>query len=124
MSILKNNVVVGITAGLVATMIAPFVMSAAKRFSRPLAKSLIKGGIVAYEKGREAVAGTGEMMEDMMAEVRAEMMEKNFATASATSAGMHQQHDDEAPHAGNGRGAHHNDSHSHSSSTPQERTVQ
>jgi hypothetical protein len=120
MSILKNNVVVGITAGLVATMIAPFVMSAARRFSRPLAKSLIKGGIVAYEKGREAVAGTGEMMEDMMAEVRAEMMEKNFAHASAGSS-MHQPHDDEAPHGSNG---HAQANHAHVPSTQHEGTVQ
>jgi hypothetical protein len=123
MSILKNNFVVGITAGLVATIIAPLIVSAARKAGRPLAKSLIKGGIIVYERGREAVAGGGEVMEDMMAEVRAEMMEKNFAHASAGSAGMHQQHDEASSYGGNGSGQY-NANHDQPSSSSQERTVQ
>jgi hypothetical protein len=75
MSIFKNNFVVGITAALAATVLAPVLVPAIKRSGRPLAKTLVKGGIVLYEKGREAVASAGEMMEDVVAEVRAESME-------------------------------------------------
>ena len=81
MSIFKNNFVVGVTAALAATVIAPMLIPAIKRSGRPLAKSLVKGGIVLYEKGREAVAGAGEMMEDVVAEVRAEATAKQAATA-------------------------------------------
>jgi hypothetical protein len=76
MSIFKNNFVVGITAALAATMIAPVLVPAIKRGGRPLAKTLVRGGIILYEKGREAVASAGEMMEDVVAEVRAENMER------------------------------------------------
>ena len=37
--------------------------------ARPLTKSLLKGGVILYEKGREYVAGAGEMVEDMIAEM-------------------------------------------------------
>lgn len=74
MSIFKNNFVVGITAALAATVLAPVLVPAIKRSGRPLAKTLVKGGILLYEKGREAVASAGEMMEDVVAEVRAESM--------------------------------------------------
>jgi len=76
MSIFKNNFVVGITSAIAATILLPMIAPALKRSGRPLAKSLIKGGIVLYEKGREAVSGAGEAMEDLIAEVRTENAEK------------------------------------------------
>lgn len=72
MSIFKNNFLVGVTAALTATIIAPVIIPAIKRSGRPIAKSLVKGGILLYEKGREVVANTGEVMEDVIAEVRVE----------------------------------------------------
>jgi len=90
MSIFKNNFVVGITAGLVAAVIAPVLIPAIKRGSRPLAKSLIKGGIMLYAKGREAVAGAGEMVEDVVAEVYAESYEKQVSTMGAADEMAHQ----------------------------------
>lgn len=81
MSIFKNNFVVGVTAALVATVLAPIAVPAIKRCSRPLTKFLIKGGIVLYENAREAVAHAGEMMEDVVAEVRAESMERHSRAA-------------------------------------------
>jgi hypothetical protein len=90
MSIFKNNYIVGITAGLVAAVIAPILVPALKRGSRPLAKSLIKGGIMLYGKGREAVAGAGEVMEDVIAEVHAEAYEKKISTRVAGDDVAHQ----------------------------------
>lgn len=72
MSIFKNNFIVGVTAALAATILAPVIVPAIKRSGRPIAKSLVKGGILLYEKGREAVASAGETMEDVIAEVRVE----------------------------------------------------
>jgi hypothetical protein len=100
MSIFKNNFVIGITAGLAASVIAPVLIPALKRGSRPLAKSLVKGGIILYDKGREAVAGAGEMMEDVIAEVRAEAYEKH-ASSMADSDGDTVHHADNEQHGGN-----------------------
>jgi hypothetical protein len=84
MSLLKNNFVVGLAAGLAATVIAPVLMPALKRSSRPMVKGLIKGGVFLYQKGREAVATSGEMMEDVLAEIQSEEMEKRTAMGQAS----------------------------------------
>ena len=80
----KNNFVVGVTSGLVAALIAPILIPALKRRSRPIAKGLIKGGMALYEKGREVTAHAGEMVEDVMAEIQAEQAE-NQSGESAES---------------------------------------
>ncbi|HEV7816208.1 MAG TPA: DUF5132 domain-containing protein [Janthinobacterium sp.] len=72
MDILKSNIVVGLGMAVVATVLAPVLIPVVSTVGRPLAKSLIKGGMLFYEKSREAVAVAGEAMEDMMAEIRAE----------------------------------------------------
>ena len=83
MSIFKNNLIVGIASGLVAAVIAPALIPALKKSGRPLAKSLIKGGVMLYDKGREAVAGAGEVIEDVIAEVQAETYEKQMMAAAS-----------------------------------------
>lgn len=103
MSIFKNNFVVGVTAALAATVIAPVLIPAIKKGSRPLAKSLVKGGIILYEKGREAVASAGEMMEDVIAEVRAEATERQSAAMTDAPAGYAMSEGVQAPaYSGNG----------------------
>lgn len=104
MSIFKNNFVVGVTAALAATVIAPVLLPAIKKSGRPLAKSLVKGGIVLYEKGREAVASAGEMMEDVVAEVRAEAMERHSA-AKVDAPAAYAMSDEFQPEAYSGNGA-------------------
>lgn len=84
MDIFKSNIVVGLTAGLAATVLAPVVIPVVAMAARPLAKSMLKGGVLLYEKGREALAVAGEEMEDLIAEVRSEMeMERAGGTAAA-----------------------------------------
>lgn len=68
-----KNVLIGIGVGLAAAGIVKALMPALSSLGRPVAKGLIKGGIVAYDTGREAVANAAEFVEDMVAEVRAEM---------------------------------------------------
>jgi hypothetical protein len=67
----KGNIVTAVAIGIGAVVLAPVVL----RASKPLAKAAIKGGIIAYEKGREAFHEVSEVVEDMVAEVKAEMVE-------------------------------------------------
>jgi hypothetical protein len=83
MDILKSNIAVGIGVAVVATAIAPVIIPVIATVGRPLAKSFIKGGLMLYEKSREAVAGAGEVMEDLIAEVRAEEMNRRSASVAA-----------------------------------------
>lgn len=98
MSIFRNNVVTGVTAALAVSILLPAV----KKSGRPLAKSLIKGSMALYEMSREKVAQAGETMEDLIAEVRAEEMEKQLATANSAAASSMQEASERQPdmHAG------------------------
>ncbi len=68
-----KNMWIGIGVGLLAAGVVKGLAPALSSLGRPVAKGLIKGGILAFESGREAVAHAAEFVEDMVAEVRAEM---------------------------------------------------
>jgi hypothetical protein len=72
MDILKSNIIVGVSAALAVTVLAPVLVPVMATAGRPLAKSLLKGGLMLYEKSREALAMAGEAVEDMLAEIHAE----------------------------------------------------
>ncbi|BAU65907.1 MAG: hypothetical protein Kow0049_05600 [Stanieria sp.] len=61
--------------GIAAIVLAPLLIPAVAKAGKPLAKAVIKGGIVAYEKSRGVIAETGEALEDLVAEVKAELAE-------------------------------------------------
>ena len=63
----------GILAGIGAIVLAPVVIPAVAKASKPIAKAVLKGGIIAYKKSRTIVAETGEVIEDLVAEVQAEI---------------------------------------------------
>ena len=48
---------------------------------------MIKAGLVAYDKGREAAAGLSEMTEDLTAEVRSEMASQQAEVSPAAAEG-------------------------------------
>jgi len=73
---LKGNIITGLAIGIGAAVLSPAVISAVAGVAKPLVKAAIKGGIMVYEKGREVVAETGEVVEDIVAEVKAEMTEE------------------------------------------------
>jgi hypothetical protein len=83
MSVFKNNFVVGLTAGLAAAVVAPVLIPAVKRGSRPAAKAMLRGGMLLYQKGREAVAHTGEAVEDLLAEIQTEDVQEESASPRA-----------------------------------------
>lgn len=105
MDLLKNNLVVGVGLAFAATVLAPIVVPVMGRVGRPLAKSLVRGGMLMYEKGREAVAVAGESVEDMMAEIRAESAVANGSGQQAPAARATPQADLDQPGAGTGNGA-------------------
>ena len=63
----------GMVAGIGAIVLAPVIIPALAKASKPLAKAVIRGGIVAYQKSRTLMAETGEVLEDLVAEVQAEL---------------------------------------------------
>ncbi|MDJ0569996.1 MAG: DUF5132 domain-containing protein [Pleurocapsa sp. MO_192.B19] len=66
----------GIAAGVGAIILAPVLIPAVAKASKPVAKALIKGGIIAYKKSRSAIAETGEVLEDLVAEAKVELAEE------------------------------------------------
>lgn len=86
MGILNSNVAVGVGAAVVATILAPVLLPVIGTVGRPLAKTMIRGGLMLYERSREAVALAGEIAEDMIAEIRAEDAAQAMAAASAAAA--------------------------------------
>ncbi|AUT04147.1 DUF5132 domain-containing protein [Nostoc sp. CENA543] len=65
----------GIIAGIGAVLLAPVLLPVIAGVGKPIAKSIIKGGIVAYEKSKGAFAELGETWEDIVAEAKAELAE-------------------------------------------------
>lgn len=71
--LLKNRLLLGAAIGVGVVLLAPLVAPSLSRVSRPLAKSLVKAGLILYDKGREAGAELSEVFEDLLAEARAEL---------------------------------------------------
>ena len=84
---LKGNILSGLAIGIGAAVIAPAVMPIVASVVKPLAKAAIKGGIMLYEKGKETVAEVGEIVEDIVAEAKAEMVEMHKEASSADTHG-------------------------------------
>lgn len=70
----------GIIAGIGAVLLAPVVIPVVVGIGKPIAKSIIKGGLVAYEKSKGAFAELGETWEDIVAEARAEIAEEKHTS--------------------------------------------
>ncbi|MGD0885558.1 MAG: DUF5132 domain-containing protein [Thermodesulfovibrionales bacterium] len=85
---LKGNVLTGLAIGIGAAVLAPAVLPVIASVAKPAAKAAIKGGILLFEKGREAIAEAGEVVEDLVAEVKSELSEaQESAPATAASEG-------------------------------------
>lgn len=64
-----GNIVGGLAVGIGALLVAPVVIPAL----RPIAKSVVKAGIMAYDQGRVMLAEFNEHAGDLVAEVRSEL---------------------------------------------------
>lgn len=74
--LLKGETSKGVAIGFAAAMLAPVVLPILTQTARPLARTLIKTGILLYHKGRETLAEAEETFDDLVAEVRAELAEE------------------------------------------------
>ncbi|HEX9461101.1 MAG TPA: DUF5132 domain-containing protein [Alphaproteobacteria bacterium] len=77
----KGNVGPGLAiAG--AAVLAPTIFPAVGRMLRPVAKTVIKTGMMLY---RETLAGVGDVAGDLVAEARAELEEDGRSTHRRTA---------------------------------------
>ena len=63
----------GVTIGAAAVLLAPFILPVIAGILKPVAKGVIKGGLLAYEGTLVAMAETKEALEDITAEAKAEI---------------------------------------------------
>ena len=93
MALIKNGLpgtlMTGLAIGIGAAILAPIIIPAVAAVAKPLAKATIKGGVLLYERGKEVVAEAGEVIEDLMAEAKAEIAEasKEAITVAESSSG-------------------------------------
>lgn len=83
--LLKGDSAKGLAIGIGAAILVPVILPAVAALARPVARAAIKTGILVYEKTRETVAEMGEVVEDLVAEARADL-EQNQAAAQMTAA--------------------------------------
>jgi hypothetical protein len=82
----ENRIFLGVVVGIAAAGIVKGLAPAFKGLGRPLAKAAIKSGLLVYETGRETLAQIGEVVEDLVAEVKAERaMEAASASGEAVA---------------------------------------
>ena len=81
-----GNIVTGLAIGAGATILTRLVVPTVGTILRPAAKTVVKGGILAYDWGRQAVAEVSETASDMAAEARAEATHPGTATAAKPAA--------------------------------------
>ncbi|OAG26803.1 DUF5132 domain-containing protein [Thermodesulfatator autotrophicus] len=74
--ILKKEVVTGLSVGLGLAYVLPKLLPVFGQAAKPLIKGMMKGSIIAYEKGRETLAELTETLEDLWAETKAELEEE------------------------------------------------
>jgi hypothetical protein len=68
-----GGTVTAVAIGAGAVLLAPVLLSMITSVLRPVAKAAIKGGILAFENAKVAIAETKETFEDITAEARAEI---------------------------------------------------
>ncbi len=73
--LLKSDVTKGVAIGLGVAAAGLLLMPAL----RPAARAAVKSGLLVFEKSREWMAEASESLEDLVAEVRAELAEDRVA---------------------------------------------
>lgn len=79
---LKSDLAKGVALGIAVAVVVPIVAPAVAAAARPLARAALRNGLLLYEKGRETVAEAGEMLDDLLAEVRAELSQQTATDAA------------------------------------------
>lgn len=66
----------GLALGAGIVLLAPLVIPVIGAILKPVAKALIKGGLIAYESAKVSIAETRETLEDLTAEAKAEITQQ------------------------------------------------
>ena len=85
---IKNGTPLGVAIGLGAAAFAAVIVPALPalvRASKPTARAAIKSGLVLLERSREVMAEANEELDDIMAEVKAELQKERQAQQSEIS---------------------------------------
>jgi hypothetical protein len=69
----KGNIGSGLAIGIGSLIIAPLVIPALSKTTRPLVKAAIKGGLVLWGTGKEKLSEAYEVVEDLLAEAKSEI---------------------------------------------------
>lgn len=69
--------------GIGIAVAVPVAVAVLAPYVRPAARSLVKGGLLVFERGREVTAELGEAMDDLVAEVREELHDEREAGGAA-----------------------------------------
>ncbi len=75
----------GLAIGLAAAVLRPLWIPVLARWGRPVVKTAMKQGVLAYELGRERVAEMGETMSDLLAEAQVELAAERVAEMPPSS---------------------------------------
>jgi hypothetical protein len=77
--LLKSDIARGAAIGVGVATAAAFLLPAV----RPVARAVLKTGIVCFERSRELIAEAGEAFEDIVAEVKADLAAERLGVGAA-----------------------------------------
>lgn len=88
--LVEDNVgVTGLAVGVGAAILSPSIFNTVANVVKPVAKAMIKGGIIFYERGKETFAEIKEVGEDLVAEAKEEakvsLAKKHEVSAAQTA---------------------------------------
>jgi hypothetical protein len=69
-----------LAVGAGVVLLTPVVIPVVGSILKPVAKAVIKGGLIAYESAKVSIAETKETMEDLTAEAKSEISQESKAT--------------------------------------------
>lgn len=81
--LLKNETTKGVVVGVGIALVGIAAIPVIASIGRPFARAALKSSLLLVEKGREALAEAGEEMEDLLAEVKAELVADKGVFAAA-----------------------------------------
>jgi hypothetical protein len=83
---IKGDLGKGIALGIGAALILPAALPALAKAARPWLRSAVKSSVLLLEVGRETLAEASEALEDIVAEVHAELAERHEQMAESATA--------------------------------------